>query len=182
MQVIEDLETEHNAIKLMLKILDEISKDFETQKDIPEDHLDGVVEFFTIFADKCHHGKEENLLFPKLIEKGVSLEDEPFATILSDHQVGKNYITNMLEAITTYKQDQTGGKKFATNARKYQQLLTQHIDLENTKLFDITNQYLSSEEQKQLKQEFDEFELNVIGEGTHDRLHQSIDQLKAYYL
>ena len=30
-----------------------------------------AIEFFRTFADGCHHGKEEDCLFPKLQERGI---------------------------------------------------------------------------------------------------------------
>ena len=44
-----------------------------------------VVYFLKIFADKCHHGKEENYLFKELINKGVTNEGGPVGVMLKEH-------------------------------------------------------------------------------------------------
>jgi len=181
-EVTSDLEKEHNAILLMLDILEKISDNMDQEIDIPDNHLDGLSRFFTIFADKCHHGKEEQLLFPTLKDKGVDMNKEPFASIFEDHKEGKIYISNMLDAIDSYKTTKSGQSKFIQNARKYINLLQQHIEKENQDMFRITNEYLDETELVSLKHKFDDFENNVIGGGIHEQLHEMINELEDYYL
>jgi hemerythrin-like domain-containing protein len=35
------------------------------------------MEFLTVFVDKCHHGKEEEFLFPALEAAGIAREGGP---------------------------------------------------------------------------------------------------------
>lgn len=41
-------------------------------KNVPAEELKGIMEFLTVFVDKCHHGKEEDFLFPALEAAGIA--------------------------------------------------------------------------------------------------------------
>ena len=60
MQPMKDLKMEHDAVQLTLRILDKICQGIEKSGEIIDfQHLDQLLEFFKVFVDKCHHGKEE---------------------------------------------------------------------------------------------------------------------------
>ena len=46
--------------------------------------------FFRDFADKCHHGKEEDRLFVKMVEAGFLQNSGPIAVMLSEHDAGRH--------------------------------------------------------------------------------------------
>ena len=55
--------------KIMERMIGSIKKEvLETSRpeDLEQDSIDVVVDFFRIYADKCHHGKEEDILFTVL--------------------------------------------------------------------------------------------------------------------
>jgi hypothetical protein len=62
----DQLKEEHEGILLMLRILEKVSAKLKSGEKVDPDHLERIVEFFRVFADKCHHGKEEDLLFPEM--------------------------------------------------------------------------------------------------------------------
>jgi len=55
----------------MLRVLGKVCETFESQQEANPEHLEQMVEFIEIFADRCHHGKEEDLLFRALEEGGM---------------------------------------------------------------------------------------------------------------
>lgn len=65
------MKKEHEATKLMLRVLGKVCETFESQQEANPEHLEQMVEFIEIFADRCHHGKEEDLLFRALEEGGM---------------------------------------------------------------------------------------------------------------
>lgn len=71
MRPTEELVTEHNAIKRMLDILERVSRRLEIGETVDAEHLERIVDFIRGFADRCHHGKEEDLLFPEMEEAGI---------------------------------------------------------------------------------------------------------------
>ncbi len=109
MNPIEDLKLEHEAVKSTLRILDSICNDANKTGHIANpDHLEQLLEFFRTFVDKCHHSKEEELLFPALEEVGVSKERGPIGVMLNEHQQGRDLVARMKRALSQYTNDDAG--------------------------------------------------------------------------
>ena len=60
-------------------------------------YFEKVVAFLREFADKCHHGKEENLLFKRMTERGFPVQSGPIAVMLSEHEAGRAYIRGIAD-------------------------------------------------------------------------------------
>ncbi|MDO8504175.1 MAG: hemerythrin domain-containing protein [bacterium] len=169
----EQLKNEHQAIKLMLEILEAVSGKIDAGERVNEDDLKDMVEFISVFADKCHHGKEEDLLFPAMEEAGIPKEDGPIGVMIDEHNLGRSYVKAMREA-----KDQ---KDFAAAAKNYVSLLTQHIDKEDNILYQIADMHLSKEKQNELLDQFEKVEKEKIGHGKHEEFHQMLEKLKNIY-
>ena len=63
-----DLIEEHGGIMLMLSVMKKVTDKLKAGEEVKKEHLDKILEFLTNFADKCHHGKEEDMLFPELFK------------------------------------------------------------------------------------------------------------------
>jgi len=177
------LKEEHEGILLMLKILDKVSAKMKQQGKVDLAHLEQIVDFFKIFADKCHHGKEEDLLFPEMEKAGIPRERGPIGVMLAEHVQGRAYVRAMGEAVEALKKgDQETQGKFIENAGNYIALLSQHIDKENNILFPMGDRLLGRELQKELVEKFEIVEREKIGVGTHEKFHNLLDELKGIYL
>jgi len=125
MRPTEQLKEEHNAIKLMLRILEKVCEKLESKEEVNPEHLEKIVEFIKVFADKCHHGKEEDLLFPAMEDAGIPKEGGPIAVMFVEHNMGRDYVKGMSEAVAKYKAgDRTILPKIVENAKNYIRLLT----------------------------------------------------------
>jgi hemerythrin-like domain-containing protein len=83
----EHLIQEHEKILSMLKILERICSLLKENAQPPSDHLEELLRFFEIFADRIHHGKEEEILLPALLEKGFPLPGGPLCTYFKGLQM-----------------------------------------------------------------------------------------------
>src|SRR3546814_2898147 len=70
------LKHEHDAILMALKILDQISGEARQGNATSADVVQ-FLGFLREFVDTCHHGKEEGLLFPAMIEAGLPADGGP---------------------------------------------------------------------------------------------------------
>ena len=64
MKATDELKKEHEGIKLMLRVLQAVAGKVNLGDRVNPEHIDGILEFLSIFVDKCHHAKEEEFLFP----------------------------------------------------------------------------------------------------------------------
>ena len=174
------LRNEHDAILRMLEATDEAARQLVGGAHVEPRVLEGLLEFFRLFADKCHHGKEEDLLFPKLEEKGMPGKMGPIGVMLMEHDQGRAFIQQMRQATEEYKQGQAeAARQWASAARGYTGLLRDHIAKENEVLFVMAERLLTADEQQALSAQFEIVEQEKLGPGTHERLHALMDQLCA---
>jgi hemerythrin-like domain-containing protein len=184
MKPIEDLKMEHEAVKITLRVLDSICKETKKSGELANpDHLEQLIEFFATFVDRCHHGKEEELLFPALEEVGVSRQGGPIGVMLKEHQQGRDAVAKMKAALVRYRDgDRKAAGDFVQHARPYIALLDQHIDKENNVLFVLADKHLSADKQTELWKGFETIETQKIGPGRHEAFHKMIDSLASIYL
>lgn len=182
MKATEQLKDEHEGVLLMLRILAEVSRQLNSEGHVQNEHFDGILEFFQIFVDKCHHGKEEDLLFPALVKVGIS-QDGPIAVMLFEHEMGRKYIRVIADAFERHKlKDVSAARTIAQNAQDYIALLAEHIEKENNILFAMADDRLSQKAQEVLFEEFEKIEKSRIGAGKHEEFHALMHKLDDIYL
>ena len=140
--------------------------------------LGNLIGFLKEFADKCHHGKEEGMLFPALVAAGMPEHAGPIAVMLAEHAQGRDYIREMDSAVAFGPDYLT----FSYAARSYSGLLQNHIQKENNVLFPMAEARLGSVKLEQLFESFEEHEKNTIGHGRHEHLHQVLNELQTRYV
>ena len=183
MKAIQELRMEHDAVRLTLKVLDRICQKIELsgKLDDPQD-VDHLLEFFTVFVDKCHHGKEEELLFPALVAVGVS-ENGPIVVMLHEHEMGRNHVKAMSTAFAGYMTGSiSSSKDVLKNAHGYISLLRDHIEKENNVLFVMADSLLSEQGQDELFEGFEKIEEDRIGVDKHEEFHGLLKKLSGIYL
>jgi len=184
MRPTEELTHEHQAILRMIAILRNVSARLENESSAvdPADLVE-IVDFIRVFADQCHHGKEEDLLFAAMVKAGVPKQGGPIAVMLVEHDQGRGYVKGMADAIPAYKAgDVRAGYRIAENARGYVRLLTQYIDKEDNILYPIADVHLSEEQQICLLEGFDKVEEERVGHGKHEEYHRMLDRFSEIYL
>jgi len=60
---IAPLMIEHRLIEQMIVVIRKEIDRCESEGNINPEFIDAAVDFIRIYADKCHHGKEEDILF-----------------------------------------------------------------------------------------------------------------------
>lgn len=182
MKATNQLREEHQGVILALSILEEIAKRLKAKKDVDPAHLKQLLEFLQVFVDKCHHSKEENVLFPAMEKAGIPNEGGPIGMMLIEHNEGRGFIKGLAEAIKKYE---GGDKKAPTaiiaNIKGYSNLLKSHIDKEDNILYQIAEMHLGKKEQAKLLKEFEKLEKEKIGVGKHEEFHKMLDHLKDIY-
>jgi hemerythrin-like domain-containing protein len=144
--------------------------------------LKQIVRFIQGFADKCHHAKEEDLLFPAMEEAGVPRQGGPIGVMLAEHTEGREHVRRMKEAAERYAAgDLKAGSEFAGHARQYAALLSQHIHKEDNILYPIADARLSARAQVRLEKDFEKVEEEVVGAGKHEEYHRLLEKLEKTY-
>ncbi len=164
------LSDEHRVIEVVLDCLDKISEEANSAGKLDEESALQAIDVIRTFADKCHHGKEEDHLFATLIEKGMPKEGGPVGQMLVEHEQGRAFVKGMADSVSDAATgDAEALSKFSQNAQGYVQLLRAHIKKEDGVLFPMADKVLNDEDQKELMKAFDVVESDHMGTGTHER-------------
>lgn len=170
MKPTEVLSSEHRVIEQVLNCLEQMTRTSRSTGTLDGESAKQAVEFFRMFADKCHHGKEESRLFPLMEKRGFSRESGPTGVMITEHEMGRNFVGGMDHEIDAAAQgDAEALKRFIHCAEGYIDLLREHIQKEDHCLFSMANQVLTPEDQLQLQHEFEHVEHEEMGEGTHEK-------------
>jgi hemerythrin-like domain-containing protein len=166
------LEDEHLVIAKVVGAAPVLAERLEAGQSADLDTLRGVVEFMRTYADKCHHGKEEELLFPLLEKNGVPMQGCPIGALAMDHIKGRGLVKGLAEAVEAYQESDPGGKQALIQAlRGLAELYPGHIWKEDYLLFPLTHKVVSPEALQTLLQQFEQVEARV-GQDVHQRLEQ----------
>jgi hemerythrin-like domain-containing protein len=173
-----DLKHEHRIILVIMDAADREGRSIKITGKVNAATLDKIVDFCRVFIDRCHHGKEEEYLFPKLEEKGVAREQGPIGVMLQEHEAGRQRVKAIAASLP---QAGTGDSQavaaLTANLEAYSALLRAHIDKENNVLFPMADRLFNPAEQQTLLQAFAKHEAEEIGEGVHEKYHQLAHEL-----
>lgn len=182
MKPIRILREEHDNILIGLEALEACSQKLRDRQQVSPETLEGLIEFFRLYADKTHHGKEEDLLFPAMIEHGFSREVGPIHCMLSDHENNRALTREMIEAAKEYRSSgKDAGQRFAAAAERYVSVLREHIQKENLVLFVMAENAIPAEEEPELLAKFEEVDHNKIGDAEIKRLLTLRDNLSQQF-
>ncbi len=129
--MVDDLRREHEQILLSLAVLEGFCEDIGGGTLPPEADLRGCVAFLRDFADRVHHAKEEQVLFPALAAAGIGQRDGAVRALEAEHALARDLTREMDLALSSGPDYLT----FAHAARTCSSLLRAHIRKEDGQLF-----------------------------------------------
>lgn len=151
---IETLEEEHKLISRVVRLLPKVRRDVETGT-VDECVLPDIIQFFSEFTDEFHHAKEEDRLFPALVQKGVSQKGCPLGALTFEHQQGRNLMNGLNAAIKRYREgDSEATKTISEILKNMGELYTDHIWKEDYLLIPMSEKVLSSPDREALAKDF----------------------------
>lgn len=178
MRPTEILMEEHKAILRLLEVLRKISAKLQNGSSVNVEALEKAVDFIRTFSDKCHHAKEEYVLFKFMEERGMPRYGGPIGVMLMEHDQGRNYVSKMAEAVEEIKNGKDAGKKYAENALNFADLLSQHIHKEDNILYPMSEQMMEEGDEEKLLEEFEQSEKERVGDGVHDKYLKILEELE----
>lgn len=143
---VETLKNEHRIIERVLDALE-----LAAERDMPPGFYERTIDFLSAFADRCHHGKEEERLFPCLERRGIPREGGPIGVMCAEHVMGRAHIRKMRDHLQLGRMDDLRRESLA-----YVALLRQHIHKEDHVLFEMARDVMDDGDARTLTREFEE--------------------------
>src|ERR1035437_944618 len=172
---VEMLEAEHRVIQKMVAGMSVLAEQLEGGEPVDVSLLEGIVVFLRTFADRCHHGKEETVLFPALIRRGVPSHGCPIGGLTMGHQKGRVMVGELAEAIRGCAAGQPPAREnLVKSLHALAAFYPSHIWKEDYLFFPLPGKVLTPHDQQQLIDKFETVEREL---GLD--LHEGFDKLAA---
>jgi len=179
-KAIEVLMWEHRLIEQALGSLEAFAAEVRAGQPPRQQVIAEYAEFFRSFADACHHGKEEDILFQRMIEHGLPRQAGPLAVMYYEHELGRSCVRTLTDLAADAK-GATLAPKLLETADVYVPLLRQHIQKEDHVLYPMALQMLSGPELDAISTEFEAFEARMFVHGCYDRFRGLVEKLSEQY-
>lgn len=179
---IETMMAEHELIVQVLASLNALAEALAAGRPIARQDVADFGRFFREFADKCHHGKEENRLFSKMVEAGFPRHSGPIAVMLAEHDAGRQEVRGLVEiGAGSGSLSATETAKTVACARQFVPLLYAHIQKENNILYPMAQRTISPVEFARLDQSCEAFDREVLGQAEILKLKELAADLTRRY-
>ncbi|RMF71435.1 MAG: hemerythrin [Acidobacteria bacterium] len=137
---------EHQLILRVLGALAGLADKADAGAPVDREEIGRFATFFREFADRLHHGKEEERLFTAMEAAGMPREGGPIAVMLHEHDVGRSHV-RALAALAEGSGALTDDERssLVTHARAFVPLLAAHIAKEDNILYPMARRVLPAD-------------------------------------
>lgn len=176
MQPIGPLMHEHRLIERMIALMGRELERLNRGEEPDLRFIDHSTDFFRYFADACHHGKEDQFLFPAALAK-PDLEERyrKLTGRLQREHVYARSLTQRLEKAASGRH--AGGGAESVQAirdalHRIVQFYPRHIATEDKEYFHQVMDCFDKDEQQAMLLEFDKVEKRVL----HERYREMVQE------
>lgn len=165
----DSLRRDHQLIEKMINALKIVSSMLKDGRSIPAPILKQAIDFSINFTNACHHGKEEESLFPALERKGMPRQGGPIARMLYEHEITNNLANAIVSSTESYLQN-SDTKQLVSDINNYIEHVEMHLAKENQRLFVMADMILSDQSQE-IDQELELVEKKKLEDMNQSRHH-----------
>ncbi|MFH1596366.1 MAG: hemerythrin domain-containing protein [Pseudomonadota bacterium] len=128
--------------------------------------LDMAVDFIRTYADRCHHGKEEDILFAALAGKELSpVHRQTMEELIQEHVWARQTTAGLVQAKEGYLMEKPGAlNELLQHLEQLVELYPRHIDKEDQHFFIPCMAYCSDAEKAEMLRRMMEFDQKQIHE------------------
>jgi len=170
---------EHRLIEKMLIIANKELENIKKNKTVDPVFIDTLVDFIRTYADRTHHGKEEDILFKELENKYLNDKDKKgMRELIDEHISARNIVKELVESKIKYIEGDSNSINTIIDKLTYLiNFYPEHIKKEDKIFFPDTEKYFSNEELDKMLNDFWEFDQKMI----HEKYNKLYDLLSEKY-
>jgi hemerythrin-like domain-containing protein len=164
---------EHRLIERLLTLMNREYQRIKDNMDVDPEFafvdpvfIDTAVDFIRTYADRCHHGKEEDLLFQALAAKDLSPDLwQTMNELIQEHAWARETTASLVKAKEAYLLEKPGAlADLMLHLEELVEFYPQHIEKEDKHFFIPCMAYFSDAEQADLLARMQEFDRQLIHE------------------
>jgi hemerythrin-like domain-containing protein len=173
---IDSLMQEHRLIERMISQMNKELLRMKETNEVNSAFIDVVVDFIRVYADRCHHGKEEGVLFRELSSKQMSSEHVRMVReLIDEHVYARRTTSNLAKAKERYvKGDGESRKEVWKLLNDLVEFYPKHTEKEDKRFFYPSMDYFTPQEQEAMLKEFWDFDRKIV----HEHYAKVLDELE----
>jgi hemerythrin-like domain-containing protein len=150
----------------MIDVMKEELLLIEREKKVDPEFIEMAVDFIRTYADRCHHGKEEDILFRDLgVKKLTDEHKRTMEELVEEHKWGRRVTARLVEANTRYVQgNQEVLSAIMDCIKTLIEFYPKHIEKEDRYFFIPCMDYFTEAEKEAMLKEEWEFDKSLIHE------------------
>jgi hemerythrin-like domain-containing protein len=166
MQARGALMKEHRLIERMLSVVRVVLAKVDSTQQVDPELVAVAVDFIRTYADRTHHGKEEDILFRELSTRELSAEDRrAMDELIADHAFGRKTTAALARANERYRDgDRAALTTIVRELRTLCEFYPPHIEREDKVFFPATRAYFTDAEDQAMLAQFWAFDRAMIHE------------------
>jgi hemerythrin-like domain-containing protein len=166
MKPIAPLMIEHRLIERMIQVIKEELGRINSKNRADVIFIDTAVDFIRTYADRTHHGKEEDILFRDLALKNISDEHKKITQeLINEHIYARSVVAKVVAAKEKYAKGDTASlKEIVDRLKELTEFYPKHIEKEDRHFFAPVMNYFTRDEMDQMLNEMWEFDRRMIHE------------------
>jgi hemerythrin-like domain-containing protein len=176
MMPVGPLMIEHRLIARVAVTLDRMRAKIERDRTVDPAAIDAAVDFIRTYADRCHHGKEEDILFAACRGKALSPElSRTMQELVDQHVQGRALVARLAAASSRHRDGEPGAlDEICELLGTISAFYLRHIELEDERFFVAIMDSFTKPERDELHRECLRFDQEFI----HRRYRALADQLE----
>ena len=181
MNLIEVMVEEHKYIKRMLTVMRKYCYKVMKGEQVQYGDFFKMIDFVRNYADKHHHGKEEKLLFDRMMnELGRPAEMLVRHGMLVEHDLGRLHMQELEAALKKVMDgDDEARLDVIANAISYTHLLNRHIDKEDGVVYKYAQNNLVKGTMDELDAEGEHLEQEAEREHIQEKYINLVAELES---
>jgi hemerythrin-like domain-containing protein len=168
---------EHRLIEKMIRAMKRELQRIQARKKVNPVLVDTVVDFVRMYADRCHHGKEEDILFRDLEKKPLSAEHKRvMEELIQEHRWAREITRSLVEANRSYVGgDEKALSRIVECMKTLVEFYPKHIEKEDRHFFLPVMEYLDEQEKDAMLREGNEFDRKLIHEKYQNVVAKTLE-------
>lgn len=169
---------EHRLIEKVLSLINKEIEHIDEKGTINQFFVQSVVDFIRTYADRTHHGKEEDILFEQLKTKTMNPFDSAMMDdLIEEHKAARLVVSELMQSEAGF----INGDRAQLSVIKQKltfllNLYPNHIAKEDKLFFPNTERYFTAEELAKMQDDFFAFDRNMIHE-KYKKLYESLSNI-----
>jgi hemerythrin-like domain-containing protein len=167
---------EHRLIERAIEILTVERDRLKAGGTLDPVFIDKMVDFIRTYADRTHHGKEEDILFESLESKDLSPEEKSLMReLIDEHRCGRELTQQLVTAKDAVLEgDKAQLAKLLDAVNKLVEFYPEHIRKEDERFFPDTERHYDKAELDAMLHEFYDFDMQMI----HEKYRKTVESIE----